>query len=86
MESILETSLSKHLETTALLHATHLSLALLVILTEMLFFSCLSTASLFPLTSKAEPSVIKVTVEVMLGYGSCVLGKGKEGLHFQRLF
>lgn len=85
MASVLETSLSRHLEITSLLYATHLSFALLVISTEMLFFFCLSTASSLPLTSKAEPSIIKVTVEVTLGYGRCVLGKWKEGSHFQRL-
>lgn len=54
-------------------------------LTEILFFCCLSAASSSPLAPKAEPSITKVAVEIMLGYGRCVLGKEKEGSHFQSL-
>lgn len=84
MESALETSLPRHLEMTSFLYAAHLSFALSSSPLKC-YALCLSTASSLPLASKAEPSIIKVTVEGMLGCGRCVLGKWKEGSHFQRL-
>lgn len=50
----------------------------------LLLFSRFSSTSLSLLTPKIESSVIKVTVQVILGYSMCMSMGREKGLYFQR--